>query len=108
MGGILRGAGRPLVGSIFNFIGYYLEGFPCLFIFGYVLQLQIPGVWIGFNFGLFVICLGCAIFIYRINWEKESMKARIRAEVSPVQKEHTSVFEDTSQSSYEKNEKVLN
>jgi MATE family multidrug resistance protein len=31
-GGILRGAGRPHIGTISNFIGYYLVSMPLFFL----------------------------------------------------------------------------
>lgn len=80
-----------MIGSIFNFIGYYVVGIPCFFIFGYALGLQVPGVWIGFNFALFSICIGDGIFIYRLNWTQESAKARIRSETT-VQKNAIPTF----------------
>ena len=71
------------------------------------MELKIFGVWVGFNFALFVICLGCAIFVYRMDWEKESIRARIRAEASPIQG-ITSVFEDTPKSSFKESIETLN
>lgn len=82
--GILRGAGKPTAGSIMNFVGYYLIAMPLYFGFGYGLELSVMGIWAGLTCGLFIICISLGTFICRINWEQESINARIRSEKQPI------------------------
>lgn len=40
----------------------------------------ISGVWLGLIAGLFVICVVDIVFVWRIDWEKERIRAQERAE----------------------------
>src|SRR5262245_20775610 len=90
-GSILRGAGHPMVGLIVNLIGYHGVATPSYFLYvlvkhptdvlrlGLYLHWGLPGIWAGMTLGLAVIAVGTSIAVTRINWEKESLKAKERS-----------------------------
>jgi Na+-driven multidrug efflux pump len=61
LGGILRAAGRPKLGSIINFIGYWMIAIPLYFVFSIPVKWGVIGVWFGLLFGLLFINIatGC-------------------------------------------------
>ena len=103
MQGVLRGSGKQLSGAIYNFISFYVIGFPVGVVLAIVAGMGTLGMWIG-------LLLGCAlqvrlatsvkqvfvclchdeyvmdsvsvsfqtlfylIIIFTMNWEKESQK----------------------------------
>lgn len=42
-GGIIRGAGKPRIGAIFNFVGYYLIGIPIVLSLMFAAKMGIVG-----------------------------------------------------------------
>ncbi len=57
MGGILRATGRPKLGSIINFIGYWLIAIPLYFVLSIPVKWGVIGVWLALLFGLLFINL---------------------------------------------------
>lgn len=80
MGGLLRGAGKPLRGTIANFAGYYVISLPLYFVFGFALDWKVMGIWGGLASGLFIVAVANTILVLQINWEKESEAAQKRSE----------------------------
>ncbi|XP_074045350.1 multidrug and toxin extrusion protein 1 [Macrotis lagotis] len=80
-GGILRGSGNQKVGAILNAIGYYVIGLPIGISLMFAANLGVIGLWSGI-----IICsilqAACFLgFILRLNWEKASEEARVRAKL---------------------------
>ncbi|XP_068945703.1 multidrug and toxin extrusion protein 1 isoform X1 [Petaurus breviceps papuanus] len=80
-GGILRGSGNQKIGAILNAIGYYIIGLPIGISLMFVANLGVIGLWSGI-----IICSAlqafCFLgFILRLNWEKASEEARVRAKL---------------------------
>eukprot|EP00026_Physarum_polycephalum_P006917 Phypoly_transcript_06970.p1 GENE.Phypoly_transcript_06970~~Phypoly_transcript_06970.p1 ORF type:complete len:500 (+),score=30.12 Phypoly_transcript_06970:201-1700(+) len=77
-GGVLRGAGRPLPGTICNLLGYYVVGLPIGASLTFKAKWGIYGLWFGLLCGLTVVCVTLMIFVFRINWEQVELEAQNR------------------------------
>lgn len=77
-GALMRSVGRPLAGSIVNFLGYYLLAIPIAAGLAWGAKWKIFGVWCGLVCGLFGAAVGYLILIFRIDWEEEARLARER------------------------------
>eukprot|EP00943_MAST-04B_sp_MAST-4B-sp1_P003440 g3440.t1 len=75
---ILRGVGKQDVAWKFM-LGYPLIGLPSGYIFAFVLNYKLMGVWMGMVAAVFTVdvCLFC--LLYTVNWEKEQENAISRA-----------------------------
>ncbi|XP_056302388.1 multidrug and toxin extrusion protein 1-like isoform X1 [Danio aesculapii] len=80
-GGIVRGAGKQLIGSLCIIVGYYLVGFPTGVSLMFALSMGIVGLWTGFFVSAFTQCLFFIILICKMDWEKAAQEALIRAGV---------------------------
>eukprot|EP01132_Coremiostelium_polycephalum_P007380 gene7380-9065_t len=78
--GVVRGMGRIKLGAIANFIAFYFIGIPLSSIFTFVLDLGVKGLWWGLCVGLVTICIVLAIYVLRVDWEKEVSRAVERTE----------------------------
>lgn len=75
---LLRSIGRPLAGSVVNFIGYYVLALPTAAGLGWGAKLKIFGIWLGLIAGLAGATVGYFILIYRVDWDKEAQLAKER------------------------------
>lgn len=80
-GGIVRGAGKQLLGALCNIVGYYFVGFPTGVSLMFALSMGIIGLWIGFFGCVFLQSLFFIILIYKLDWKKATQEALIRAGV---------------------------
>jgi MATE family multidrug resistance protein len=83
-GALMRSVGRPLAGSIVNFLGYYLLAIPIAAGLAWGAKWKIFGVWCGLVAGLCGASIGYCVLIYRVNWEEEAKLARERVHASDV------------------------
>ena len=47
MSGVLRGAGKQIVGAVVNFVCYYIIGLPLGISLALLTKLGVTGIWIG-------------------------------------------------------------
>ncbi|XP_017348923.1 multidrug and toxin extrusion protein 1 isoform X1 [Ictalurus punctatus] len=80
-GGIVRGAGKQLLGSVCIIVGYYFVGFPIGVSLMFALNMGIVGLWIGFFVCVFLQSLGFLILIYKLDWKHATEEALKRAGV---------------------------
>ncbi|XP_043076894.1 solute carrier family 47 member 2, tandem duplicate 2 isoform X2 [Puntigrus tetrazona] len=80
-GGIVRGAGKQLLGALCNIVGYYFVGFPIGVSLMFALNMGIIGLWIGFFGCVFLQSLFFIILIFKLDWKKATQEALIRAGV---------------------------
>uniref|UniRef100_A0A8C2PPS4 Multidrug and toxin extrusion protein n=1 Tax=Cyprinus carpio TaxID=7962 RepID=A0A8C2PPS4_CYPCA len=80
-GGIVRGAGKQLLGALCNIVGYYFVGFPIGVSLMFALNMGIIGLWIGFFGCVFLQSLFFIILICKLDWKKVTQEALIRAGV---------------------------
>ena len=96
-GGALRGAGLHSVGAAVNFVGYGMIGVPLALIFSFRLGYGLLGLWIGLALGLAFTSITLVIYLYGINWKKESQKARIRQDEAETYRQRLSEGSEGSQ-----------
>ncbi|KAK6868325.1 putative transporter [Candida tropicalis] len=68
--GILRGQGRQMIGGIMNLIGYYLLALPIAYIFAFILNYKLIGLWLGMLIALMFVSLSQLYFVINSNWDK--------------------------------------
>lgn len=66
--GILRAQGRQRVGSILNFVCFYVLALPIEFILGFRSKYGIYGLWSGLGLGIIILFSSEIISILRSNW----------------------------------------
>ncbi|XP_055035507.2 multidrug and toxin extrusion protein 1 [Misgurnus anguillicaudatus] len=80
-GGIVRGAGKQLIGAMCNIVGYYFIGFPIGVTLMFAVSMGIFGLWVGFFVCVFLQALFFVILICKLDWKKATQDALIRAGV---------------------------
>uniref|UniRef100_A0A673FMC6 Multidrug and toxin extrusion protein n=1 Tax=Sinocyclocheilus rhinocerous TaxID=307959 RepID=A0A673FMC6_9TELE len=94
-GGIVRGAGKQLLGALCNIVGYYFVGFPTGVSLMFALSMGIIGLWIGFFGCVFLQSLFFIILICKLDWKKATQEALIRAGVqAPKTKDESYAMEN--------------
>uniref|UniRef100_A0A8B9KQN7 Multidrug and toxin extrusion protein n=1 Tax=Astyanax mexicanus TaxID=7994 RepID=A0A8B9KQN7_ASTMX len=78
-GGIVRGAGKQLVGAMCNIVGYYFVGFPLGVSLMFALSMGIVGLWAGFFVCVFLQSVFFLILICKLDWKKATKEAQVRA-----------------------------
>lgn len=78
LSGVSIGAGWQSTVAYVNLGCYYLVGIPVGLLLGYVLNLQVKGVWIGMLFGTLVQTIVLFIITFRTDWDKQVADARRR------------------------------
>ncbi|KAK4485604.1 hypothetical protein RD792_008247 [Penstemon davidsonii] len=71
LSGVAIGAGWQSVVVYVNIGSYYLIGIPIGVILGYVIKLQVQGVWIGMLIGTLIQTIILIIITYRTDWDKQ-------------------------------------
>lgn len=71
LSGVAVGAGWQSTVAYVNIACYYIVGIPVGAALGYVMNLQVKGVWIGMLFGTFVQTIVLIIITYKTDWEKQ-------------------------------------
>ena len=74
--GVLRGAGKQLVGAISNIFSYWLTGVPLGIILAIVGGLGAIGYWIGLGFAVLSQLIIYIAFILVINWKKLAIQVQ--------------------------------
>ncbi|XP_029027701.1 multidrug and toxin extrusion protein 1 [Betta splendens] len=81
LGGIIRGAGKQKVGAVCNVVGYYGVGFPIGIPLMFAAKLGIIGLWTGLFTCVFLQCSFLMVYLVRMNWNRATVEAQIRAGV---------------------------
>ncbi|CAL9217192.1 unnamed protein product [Arabidopsis halleri] len=71
LSGVAVGAGWQGYVTYVNLACYYLVGIPIGIILGYVVGLQVKGVWIGMLFGIFVQTCVLTVMTLRTDWDQQ-------------------------------------
>ncbi|KAL2094210.1 hypothetical protein ACEWY4_008929 [Coilia grayii] len=82
MGGILRGAGKQLLGALGIILGYYCIGFPIGVSLMFAADMGIIGLWTGLFVCGFMASLAFIILLVKMDWKKATMEAQRRAGVA--------------------------
>uniref|UniRef100_A0A6P4AVD4 Protein DETOXIFICATION n=1 Tax=Ziziphus jujuba TaxID=326968 RepID=A0A6P4AVD4_ZIZJJ len=78
LSGVAVGAGWQSTVAYVNLACYYLVGIPVGLVLGYLLNMQVKGVWIGMLFGTFVQTVVLLIITWKTDWDKQVTLARSR------------------------------
>eukprot|EP00118_Oscarella_pearsei_P020048 m.215996 g.215996 ORF g.215996 m.215996 type:complete len:647 (+) comp39847_c0_seq2:55-1995(+) len=92
LAGVYRGAGRQMIASVFNFIGYYVIGLPIGIPLA-LLKLGGMGMWIGLLCGVVFQSVSATIYVSKFDWPLEAKKAQDRVGVDG-EKQHDSDSEN--------------
>ncbi|RDX99661.1 Protein DETOXIFICATION 9, partial [Mucuna pruriens] len=80
--GIVRGSGWQHIGAIANLVAYYGVGIPAALLFGFGLNFNGRGLWIGILTGSTLQTIILALLTAFTNWEKQASLAVERLSVS--------------------------
>ncbi|XP_022882741.1 protein DETOXIFICATION 21-like isoform X2 [Olea europaea var. sylvestris] len=80
LSGVAIGAGQQSRVAYVNIGSYYIVGIPIGVVLGYVIKLQVEGVWIGMLIGTLVQTIILLILTFRTNWDDEVSVARRRVD----------------------------
>jgi len=72
---ILRGCGKPHVTMVGNMIATLMVGYPLAYVFGWVLDMKMIGVWISMTIAWTVSSMIFLVYVFRLDWEKEALQA---------------------------------
>ncbi|XP_055014577.1 multidrug and toxin extrusion protein 1-like isoform X2 [Boleophthalmus pectinirostris] len=86
--GILRGAGKQLIGALCNLVGLYFIGFPIGVSLMFAAKMGIMGMWTGLTICVFLQCTVFIIILYKLDWTKAAKEAFERAGIQ-VQNEQS-------------------
>lgn len=95
-GAIVRGAGKQKVGAVFNFVSFYVLGFPIGVWLMFPVKMGVVGVWLGLLISVLAQSVFFSVYLYKMNWEKASEEAQKRAKVKVPEKNVVSVIENTA------------
>uniref|UniRef100_UPI0037E978D9 multidrug and toxin extrusion protein 1-like n=1 Tax=Semicossyphus pulcher TaxID=241346 RepID=UPI0037E978D9 len=94
-GGVLRGAGKQLIGALCNLVGYYFIGFPIGVSLMFAANMGIIGLWTGFVICVFVQSLFFIILVCKLDWNKAAKEALVRAGVQIKEEKEMTGIENT-------------
>ncbi|KAK4412747.1 protein DETOXIFICATION 21 [Sesamum alatum] len=78
LSGVAVGAGWQSLVVYVNLGSYYLLGIPIGVLLGYVIKLQVEGVWIGMLVGTLIQTIILLIITHKTDWDKQVTVARKR------------------------------
>ncbi|KAL6098639.1 slc47a2 [Pungitius sinensis] len=78
-GGIIRGAGKQMVGALCYLVGYYFIGFPIGVSLMFPVKMGIIGLWLGFLICASLQSIFFIVFLCKLNWIKTTEEALLRA-----------------------------
>ncbi|XP_059199691.1 multidrug and toxin extrusion protein 1-like [Centropristis striata] len=86
-GGVLRGAGKQLVGALCNLVGFYFIGFPIGVSLMFAANMGIIGLWTGLSICVLLQSIFFITFLCKLDWKKASKEALVRAGVQLKEEE---------------------
>ncbi|GLT87540.1 hypothetical protein SLE2022_056190 [Rubroshorea leprosula] len=78
LSGVAVGAGRQAIVAYINIGSYYVIGVPLGAVLGYVVKLEVKGIWIGMIVGVAVQSAILGFITFRTDWEEQVNKASER------------------------------
>ncbi|XP_060792398.1 multidrug and toxin extrusion protein 1-like isoform X1 [Neoarius graeffei] len=88
--GIVRGAGKQLLGAGCILVGYYFVGLPIGVSLMFALNMGIVGLWCGFFVCVFLQSLFFLILIFKLDWKHTTEEAQKRAGVQAAEAKNES------------------
>ncbi|GLT81413.1 hypothetical protein SLA2020_528020 [Shorea laevis] len=78
LSGVAVGAGMQTTVAVVNVVCYYVIGVPLGAVLGYVVNLQVKGLWIGMLTGVVIQTFVLALIVWKTNWDNQVNKASER------------------------------
>ncbi|XP_076584505.1 multidrug and toxin extrusion protein 1-like [Chaetodon auriga] len=97
-GGVLRGAGKQMIGALCNLVGYYLIGFPIGVSLMFAAKMGIVGLWTGLTVCVLMQAIFFITYLCKLNWKKAAEEALVRAGIQ-VKEEREMVGMESTDSS---------
>ncbi|EOY10408.1 PREDICTED: protein DETOXIFICATION 21 [Theobroma cacao] len=96
LSGVAVGAGWQGIVAWVNIASYYLVGIPIGVVLGYVLDMEVKGVWIGMLLGTLLQTVVLVVITWKTDWDKQVILARTRVNkwFVPESKEESSNTEN--------------
>ncbi|XP_071198725.1 multidrug and toxin extrusion protein 1-like isoform X2 [Salvelinus alpinus] len=94
MGGIVRGAGKQMVGAVSYLVGYYIIGLPIAVSLMFPFKMSIFGFRIGFFLCSILHSIFLIVYMCKLNWKQTTYEALVRAGVQSI-KENAPCLEKT-------------
>uniref|UniRef100_A0A672YIW9 Multidrug and toxin extrusion protein n=1 Tax=Sphaeramia orbicularis TaxID=375764 RepID=A0A672YIW9_9TELE len=69
-GGVLRGAGKQMIGALCNLVGYYFIGFPIGASLMFAAKMGIVGLWTGLSLCVLMQMIFFIVFVFKLDWKK--------------------------------------
>ncbi|XP_028324999.1 multidrug and toxin extrusion protein 1-like [Gouania willdenowi] len=93
--GVLRGVGKLLVGAVCNLVGFYFIGFPIGVSLMFAANMGVIGLWIGLAVCVALQALVYLSFLCKMDWNKATEEALVRAGVHDTEEIRRMDLEDT-------------
>uniref|UniRef100_A0A8D3AK76 Multidrug and toxin extrusion protein n=1 Tax=Scophthalmus maximus TaxID=52904 RepID=A0A8D3AK76_SCOMX len=81
-GGVLRGAGKQLVGALCNLVGFYFIGFPIGVSLMFAANMGIVGLWTGLTVCVLMQSIFFIAFLCKLDWKKAADEAQVNTAAS--------------------------
>uniref|UniRef100_G3Q3J8 Multidrug and toxin extrusion protein n=1 Tax=Gasterosteus aculeatus aculeatus TaxID=481459 RepID=G3Q3J8_GASAC len=88
-GGVLRGAGKQLVGALCNLVGFYFIGCPIGVSLMFAANMGIVGLWIGLTICVLVQSIFFVTFVFKLDWKKAAEEVRNQVTASGAEEDNT-------------------
>uniref|UniRef100_H3CG75 Multidrug and toxin extrusion protein n=1 Tax=Tetraodon nigroviridis TaxID=99883 RepID=H3CG75_TETNG len=96
-GGVVRGAGKQLVGALINLVGHYFIGFPIGVSLMFAAKMNIMGLWTGLTICVVLQSTFFIVFLCRLDWTKASKEAQARAGIQIKEDKEMTSLERTGE-----------
>ncbi|XP_040892158.1 multidrug and toxin extrusion protein 1-like [Toxotes jaculatrix] len=93
--GVLRGAGKQLVGALCSLVGFYFIGFPTGVSLMFAANMGIVGLWTGLTICVLLQAIVFITFLYKLDWKKATEEALVRAGVQITEEKEMVAVEHT-------------
>ncbi|XP_078122131.1 multidrug and toxin extrusion protein 1-like [Sander vitreus] len=100
-GGVLRGAGKQLIGALCNLVGYYFIGFPIGVSLMFPANMGIVGLWTGLCISVWLQLIFFITFVCKLDWKKAVEEALVRAGVQIKEEKEMVGMENTDLNQYQ-------
>ena len=97
LGGILRGQGRQYIGGYLNLFSYYVVALPVAYLFGFTLNMQLFGLWMGMIVALVFVSGSELYYVIISDWDtiiSESIEEDLETLENAVSSSARSVFSE--------------
>eukprot|EP01112_Ceratiomyxa_fruticulosa_P001590 TRINITY_DN1176_c0_g2_i1.p1 TRINITY_DN1176_c0_g2~~TRINITY_DN1176_c0_g2_i1.p1 ORF type:complete len:513 (+),score=81.96 TRINITY_DN1176_c0_g2_i1:137-1675(+) len=85
LGGILRGAGRPSIGTVANLFGHFVVGIPTALVLAFAVKWGLKGLWTGLVLGLVAVNIILVYYVLKLDFQKAAKEAQERTHAKEIE-----------------------